>query len=195
MKKYYYSLTLMAFAAMVIIPAVTQAQDATPTPTPSPSVSATPTPIPANIREKMRLELEMRNQNIKANQGIRNDMLGKKMASSTASTTDKMIRKDLKEVKGDIKDARKDFREDVKDMRMGTSTKKEIRRELELHLFKMHKDILVRQLNLAVTNLKQIRERIVSRIAKAETSGRNMTEPKALLVTADAKILAAQQSS
>ncbi len=214
MKKYYYSLALLAFAAIVLIPGATQAEEASVSPSASASVSASvtasPTPVPANIREKLRMELELKNQNLKANQGFRNDILEKKrMASSTASTTDKTIRRDLKEVKGDIKDVRGDFRDDVKDIKKDAKdevkdlmrdhrnsttspNKQELRREIELRLFQAHKDMLVRQLNLAVTNLKQIRERISSRITKAEQSGKNMTESKALLVTADAKIVAAE---
>jgi hypothetical protein len=77
-------------------------------------------------------------------------------------------------------------REDLKEER------REDRKELRMDIFKLQQANVVRQLNRALENLKQVRERMVARIAKAEQSGRNMTSAKALLVTADAKIAAAQ---
>jgi hypothetical protein len=199
MKKYYYSLVAIALVAIVALPAITTAEEGT----------------SINIREKLRQELELKNQNAKINQSYRNDILERqrKMASSTASSTDKMLKKDIKGLKGDLKDIKGDFKDGVKDIKSDakdiakdfikenkdalrnastTLKNKEIRKEIELRLFEMQKNALIRQLNLAIDNLKQIRARIQSRIVKAEQSGRNLTEAKNLLVIADAKINTAQ---
>ncbi len=208
MKKYYYLLVPLALAAVVLAPSATLAEEDEESPSASPSASASSSasPSPYQIREKIRAEVESKNQ---SKSDKRNDILERKrMATSSASTTDKMIRKDLKNLKGDIKDVREDFRDNVKDIRKDakeeakdfikenrastTMSKKEVRREIEAKLFQTHKEMLVKQLNLAIDNLKQIRERIVSRITKAEQNGKNMTEAKELLATADAKISAAQ---
>lgn len=65
-------------------------------------------------------------------------------------------------------------------------------RQLKSEIFNQRKNNLVKQLNQGLNNLKQIRERILSRITKSEQSGRDMTDAKALLVTADAKIATAK---
>ncbi|MEK7646195.1 MAG: hypothetical protein AAB381_00675 [Patescibacteria group bacterium] len=106
--------------------------------------------------------------------------------------------------RAEIKDIRVENREKVGDMRVdarvqmkGASSsqeRKDIRSGLRKDIFKAHQARLTAQLTLALDNLKQIRARIAARIDKAEASGRTMTDAKALLVTADAKItLAAQQ--
>jgi len=66
------------------------------------------------------------------------------------------------------------------------------RRELRVDIFIMQQTHIVKQLTQALDNLKQVRGRIESRITKSEQSGRDMTDAKALLVTADAKLAAAQ---
>ncbi len=206
MKKTHYFYVILGLALILALPSLSQAQES-----PAPTLTSTPTSTPTNIRSTIRARVESNNQNIKLNQTARNEMLERqKMASGT---TNKALKGDLKDIKGDIKDARGDFRDDMKDIRNsarddakdfmkdarnGSSTtnmeRKGVRQEIELNLFKARRDTLVRQLNLALTNLKQIRERIVSRISKAEQEGKNMAEAKALLVKADAKISAAQVS-
>ncbi|MES2215719.1 MAG: hypothetical protein V4481_00270 [Patescibacteria group bacterium] len=199
MKKHYYFYVILGLALVLALPSLSQAEETT-----SPSPTATISPASATVRDRIRAEVELKNKNIKINQTSRNEMLEKQRMSSGTP-----LRADLKDMRGDIKDARGDFRDEMKDinkdardqmkdMRNGSSTlnmnKKEMRQEIELKLFNSHKDILVRQLNLALTNLKQIRERVASRITKGEQAGRNMTKAKALLVIADSKISAAQVS-
>lgn len=69
--------------------------------------------------------------------------------------------------------------------------RREDRKELRADIFKLRQENIVRQLTRALDNLKQVRTRIDARITKSEQAGRNMTDAKALLVTADAKIAAA----
>ncbi|GEM_PF-878737 len=59
-------------------------------------------------------------------------------------------------------------------------------------IYDQQKNHLISQLNQALTNLSQVRGRIAERITKAETNGRDMTNAKALLITADAKLAAAK---
>jgi uncharacterized membrane protein len=84
-------------------------------------------------------------------------------------------------------------REELKGIREDNQAdRQENRREMRMDVFNIHKLNVVRQLNRALDNLKQVRERVATRITKAASSSRDMTQAKALLVTADAKIAAAQ---
>ena len=79
-----------------------------------------------------------------------------------------------------------------RDMKNGSST--ENQREMHKEEFGARKEMLSKQLELALQNLKQIRERINSRIDKSVQAGDNMTEAQSLLVTADAKIVVAENA-
>lgn len=70
----------------------------------------------------------------------------------------------------------------------------EERKELRKDQFEIRKNTMVRQLNLALNNLKQIRERINSRIEKATSNGKDMSKAKELLLIADAKIITAENA-
>lgn len=61
-------------------------------------------------------------------------------------------------------------------------------KKLRMDEFKKRQKNIVSQLERALNNLKQIRSRLVSRIEKAESSGRDMTEPRRLITIADTKI-------
>lgn len=103
-----------------------------------------------------------------------------------------------------IRDMRKDTREDIRDMRadVRASTtlmmrefkgeRKEMMQKMQLRVFEMRKNNLVRELTNAISNLTNIRARISERITRAETNGRNMTDAKAKLVIADGKLATAQ---
>jgi hypothetical protein len=82
---------------------------------------------------------------------------------------------------------REEFRDRIKEMRQDA-------KEARLDLFAMKQNLLVEQLTRAIDNLKQIRERISSRIDKEASTTRDMTEAKNLLITADASIKAAETS-
>ena len=146
-------------------------------------------------------------KNIQKNGDVRNQQKDMRLASTTrmdingikrdlqhmSSTT----RMDIKDIRKDGKDDRKDIREEARFYRKNASSsteRREIRREATRELFANRRDTLVKQLELAISNLKQIRERIQARITMSEQQGTSMTEAKALLVTADAKIAAANTS-
>ena len=82
------------------------------------------------------------------------------------------------------------------DMRNASSSQeyRGARGDIRKDEFTTRKDTLAKQLDISIQNLKQIRERINSRITKAEQDGRDMTEAKRLLVIADTKITLAEQA-
>jgi len=132
------------------------------------------------VREKIRTEIQNKLQNIKNNQEVRNSILDERreIASST---------------KNNIKNINIETRNELKNAST-TSEKKNIRQEMRLDIFKAQQGKIVKETAVALNNLKQIRQRIDSRITKAEQSGRNMTNARKLLVTADDKIKNAEQA-
>lgn len=90
----------------------------------------------------------------------------RRLASSSALFSSTTIRERLKDIKQNQKD-------------------------LRLDLFAWKQGLLVQQLTRALDNLKQIRTRIAARIDKEATAGRDMTDAKNKLVTADADITVA----
>ena len=120
---------------------------------------------------------------------------GRPFASSTASTT-------RWEMQNDIRAQIDQKRNELRDLNQGSSTNRNgmppgrsgDRKELRIDIFKIQQDNIVRQLNRALDNLKQVRGRIQERITKAEQNGKDMTSTKALLVIADDKIAIASTS-
>lgn len=120
----------------------------------------------------------------------------------------KLQREEVKDMRKDIKDDRKEDMKDLrasstmamKDLRASTTLKfkeikgekREIAKKMKRDAFQIRKDALVKQLNLSIKNLSDIRTRINERIATAEASGRTMTEAKAALVIADEKLAKAK---
>lgn len=211
MKKHYYLYIVAILALVVVLPAAVRAEEETTNVTIEASASAdveirpgtvSPpprpgTPVPTMIREQLR----GKNENIQNNVEIRNKILeNRKLASTTrplgqgvramASST-RAERADIRgERREEVGDIRREGRDDMKNAST-TGERREIRRDMRMDIFKVRKEALIKQLNVSLNNLKQIRERISSRIDKATAEGRNMTEAKSLLVTADAKITAA----
>lgn len=185
MKKTHYLLATIALAAVLTIPTMVGAQSAE---------IETSTTIRASstgpgVLHKMRTEVKVKGQNLKANQDSRNDLM-RRISTSTASSTHP--KRDIQRgAHQDIKTLRSDMQEDRK-LASTSAARKALRADMEVRMFQIRKEMLVKQLNLALANLKQIRGRIVSRIEKAELSGRNMTEARTALVTADAKLGNAQ---
>lgn len=121
--------------------------------------------------------------NLQKNEGVRNNLLQQAQ--------------NRKEEQGELKEMRKEgreelasttamFKRDLKDAKM------EIKKKMEARTFEIRKQALVRELQHALSKLDEIVNRIQSRISKAESEGRNMTEPKALLVTALQKLTKAK---
>lgn len=87
----------------------------------------------------------------------------------------------------DAKDIRAERREEAK-LATTTAARREAMMKTRMDVFKVRQNALVRQLNLSISNLEQIAGRIEARIAKAEESGRDMTQAKRLLEVANGKI-------
>jgi hypothetical protein len=121
-------------------------------------------PGPKNIKAQIEDRKEM-------NKDVRNDLLKKEetrgpkaalTASSTATSSENFKR--------------------------GPKDKVDMKKQMEARAFHARMNALLKQLTHAIQNLTDVVTRIESRITKAEASGRNMTEPKALLVTAKQKL-------
>jgi hypothetical protein len=186
MNKIPYFLTILALAAIFAVPSATQAQEASVSIRTTVNASSTG----PGVLQKMRAEAQVKGPNGKPNVDSRNSMRTRVISTTTASSSinRKIIRKEGQQ---DIKDLRSEMQQGRK-LASTTTARREFRQDMELKMFEIRKDILVRQLNLALNNLKQIRGRILSRIEKAEQSGRNMTEARAALKIADAKLGNAQ---
>jgi hypothetical protein len=143
MKKQYYLLTIITFFAFVIMPVIIKAQI---------NDTATRTPlraIPRKVGQEILIDLKQRQDNVRANQNLRNTKL-----DGRASTT----------------------------------------RTILTTFFEIRRHIIESELQKALNNLKNVSSRIQSRIDKTSSSGRDMTDAKALLVTANVKILTAQNA-
>lgn len=202
MKKHY-KLSLMALALIMALPVVIHAEEGSDdsyNETSAPKESLRPLPpekrpgaIPAIIRTKLQEQFDDRAQNLKNNKDLRNATLEQRLASSTPEEREKIINA-LKE-------------------RVGSSTAPFIRKEARvasssemskkdrpdgapslLGIFHGRKQNIVRQLNKAIENLSQIRERINARLQKEISNGKDMTEASGLLVIADTKIETAKQA-
>ena len=111
------------------------------------------------------------------------------------------MRNDLKEIRTDSKAQFKDAREDAKMERkeMNASTtemfkrdtkaiRADIKKKMEAKQFQVRKDALVKELNLSLTNITEIGTRIETRLNKAVSEGRDMTDAKAQLLIAQDKL-------
>lgn len=206
MKKHYYIYIVLALALATSLPVAVRAQEDTDDsatlppaqetmqkpPVPPQGTAPRPgAPVPAALREQLR----NKNENIQNNVEVRNKMLeNRRVGTSTrpmiASTT-RMERKDIRdERREDVMDLRREGREDIRNA-TNTQERREIRRDMRKDIFEVRKNALLKQLAVSVENLKQVRDRIASRIEKAAATGRDMTAAKSALVTADAKITAA----
>lgn len=121
-------------------------------------------PVPTALREQLRDRAE----NIQNNIEVRNKLLETRRISSST--------------RAEREDERENRREENQENR------REKIRDMRLDIFKVRKNALVKQLSISIENLKQIRERIKSRIEKASESGRNMDQAKSALAIADSKI-------
>lgn len=164
--------------------------------------------IPGIVREQLRERAE----NIRSNEDYRNNILENRArpASGTMPIRPAPMAKPpmTQGVRDDVRariasssdraEAMAERREELREKREEIQAKREEmqakRETLRMDLFNKHKENLVRQLDRAIENLKQVQGRINERITKAEQSGRNMSEAKALLVTALQKIQVAESA-
>jgi hypothetical protein len=128
---------------------------------------------PLDPQAKLRAQIENRVENRDKNRDVRNELLEKKQTA--------------REMKPVIAQASSSML-----FKRATGMRIEIAKKMEVKMFEARKNALVKELTKAILNLEDISRRIDSRIAKAESSGRTMTEPKALLVTAREKLVKAK---
>jgi hypothetical protein len=144
------------------------------------ALDSTQTVNPASIREKIRANYDIKTQDLKANQATRNALIEQRTdIKNTAQTNIKTIRG---EAKSEINAA------------STTIEKREIRKEMRKDILAVTKQKMAKQLELSLSNLTQIRDRIASRIEKEKQNTRDMTKATALLVVADSKISAAKSA-
>lgn len=181
-----YLLGMIACALVLSAPSVSRAEEtATTNADVDVSVSAD---VDTSGRQKPPVDIKSR---IRENSDLRQQ--NRKDARAVASST----RMDKKDINTTARMEAKDAREEGKIMRKNASSsmeRKENRKNVRMEVFQARQKRLVAQLELALTNLKQVRTRIISRIEKSEAANRDMTEARKLILIADTKItLAAQE--
>ncbi|MEN9524445.1 MAG: hypothetical protein RL536_514 [Candidatus Parcubacteria bacterium] len=184
-------------AMIMTLPSVVRAEEGTSAGTSAGASVQTNTtgfpPVPKpGVRTMTALERlrAAKNQNIQNNESNRNRLLNSMMKATSSPGLRRDINRDLKE---DLRDIREQGRDDMKNA-TSSMERKEIRFDMRVEEFMARKNALARELGIKLSNLKQIRARISSRIDKAVVEGKNMTEAKRLLVVADGKITLAEQA-
>lgn len=215
MKKHYYLYATAIIALVVALPSITRAEQSANDANVNVDASVQ-TNTTAGVRvltpfEKLRAAKNVKEANIRKNEEARNRMLElekqRKLGSTTASLRPGLkgdirmmassTRAERQEIgddrRNEVQGIRQQEREDIKNASTSMD-RREIRKDMRKDEFRARKNAIVKQLSVSLNNLKQIRERIATRIQKAASEGRNMTEAKRLLVIADGKIVLAQQA-
>ncbi len=199
MKKHRYIIGIAAFALVAALPAVSHAEDSSGS-NDSVEVQATTSStvhiVPGQIRNMIRQDIQQRVDNMKNNQNSRNGALegrtgGPLRPQLGTSTQEGTSTRPFGRPLGD------DMRRFASTTMMG-STSPMFRgerdgymnngREMLARMFRMRKEAVTHEADVALRNLSQIRDRIDSRIQKEKQAGKDMTAPISLLATADAKI-------
>jgi hypothetical protein len=220
MKKYPLSLYIaLSLAITAVVPAVTNAQEDNgqlPPPPPGVGVNAS-----ATIGQQIRANFEGRIQNTQMNGNFRNAMLenrlGRPPRQDQQDNQGMNDQEDGSNTPRDMHD-RPDFasstdgrppfmgnrgergdRFSSSSDEFGSTTMRDGRgprgdRGLHLGEFKNRQENIVHQMDTALSNLNQIRDRINSRITKEQANGVDMSASITLLATADAKIAIASTS-
>ncbi len=161
-----------------------------------------PTKVPSvpagNIKVKLENKFEKKD--------IRNEAV-KEIRDMRASSTEKMreMREDnrekIKEMRASTTDKMKEMRDNnrerMEEMRASTtamfkemkSEKRQIAKKMELKTFEIRKNALVKELNIAITNLTNISGRLSDRLNKDESTGKDV---KNALNTANKKLAKAK---
>lgn len=152
----------------------------------APAVQAE-TKAPSLLKAKAEARLEK-------NSEIRNEKVGD-LKDLRASSTIMM-----RNLNGEFKGMRASSTMMIRDIRASSTEmfkkfkddRKEIMQKMHRDAFEIRKNALVKELNLSLENLTNIRSRINDRIVKLEAEGKIMTDAKASLVTADDKLAKAK---
>ena len=175
----HYSIGIAMMALIALVPAIASAQDNGVSVSADTNISVTgtsrvittgtsPTAGTSSIRQKLRAETQVKVRDVRISDKAERD-------SRNASTTER------REVKSKT-------RAESQSVRIAAKS------SLNMDAFRSHQMRLRKQLDLSVQNLTQIRARIIQRIEKSEASDRNMTEARAKLAIADAKLTVAKQA-
>jgi hypothetical protein len=155
-------------------------------------------PLPGTIRDKIRADIETTNQNIKNNQEKRNllvekrptGMPGIREASTTrpynSTTSPQIPRPEIRGPKPGI--IVPGISTTSLQVRLGEPGER--REPMNFDMFRQRKENAAKQFEVAVNNLKNLRERIGSRIEKEQQNGKDMAKAKLLLGVADTKLTA-----
>jgi hypothetical protein len=107
---------------------------------------------------------------------------------------------DLKEridIKNQKKEDIRDMRDDAKNRFASTTIvgeRRNIKEELRNDVLKTRQNAIVKQLNISISNLEQIKSRLGSRIEKASKDGRDMTNARLAMAQVDIKMKEAKDA-
>lgn len=125
------------------------------------------------IAEKIKVNMENR---LEKNREIRNVDMARKNSSSSPMFRDEKVK--------NFKAASTTDRIIFKREQENRENREKLAKTMQTKVFETRKKALTRELSGAIKNLDNIAIRIQSRITKAETSGRDMTQAKTLFVDA-----------
>ena len=168
----------------------------------SPGTQASPSINPNIIRERLRADIDEKMKNAKANQEIRNQLLEKNRIGTTTNKNGVMRvidgreerRDDDRLVKclGSTNPNEKCFRPEIKPRE--NEGYEDNGRSMQMKALKERKEVVGKQLEVALENLKDLRKRISSRIEKDRKAGKDTSSVSLLLKIADQKIVAARDA-
>jgi len=197
MKKIYI-FGMIACVLVLSVPALSHAEETTvdaDAPV-SAEVSAPTRSKPLDIKDRIRENAGLRPENRKDIRGMASTTrMEKKEIKDARSENRKDIRgmaSTTRMEKKEIKDARGE-RKIMRNSASSSIERKENRKNVRIEIFQAHQKRLVAQLELALTNLSQIRARIISRIEKLEAETKDMSEARRLIAVSDTKITLAVQ--
>ncbi len=163
MKKIINITSLVVLTLLISVPFISRAESNRNTPSNKPSPLKT-----------LQKETEQRKLNIETNQEYRKNIIEDRnnLASSTHA---------------EVKIIRTESRTEIK-LASTTKDKRSIKNNMRLSIFALEQQKKSHNLDTAISNLKQIRDRIKTRISKEETAGKNLSTASSLLIIADQKI-------
>lgn len=199
----------IAFVMLVVVPTITKAEtdELSGTGQSSTSIRA----IPRNVGREMLNNLKIRQNNAKTNQELRNIKL-EELASTTRMINGSSTRPRLgsttplrileRNASSTWSTSTVPFRnqnnDSTNDKCIGKPGQKcgfvENGNGMPINVFNIRKNTIINELQRALDNLRNIRDRVEVRIDKAASNTKNMTESKRLMVIANTKILDAQNA-
>jgi uncharacterized protein YxeA len=179
MKKHHYIFSIIILTILIAGPIVTNATELD----------------HLSVLGRINNVIDSKGQDIKNNQDARDNKLERLYGSTTQSTTKNGPRMYNGSTTTNIAGTSStSTRNENRQNNRNENAYRNNGKEMLSDAFHARKKNIEKQLQNALNNLKQIRERINSRITKATASGRDMTKAKSLLTIADNKITVAQNT-